>query len=145
MKEYKSYVFLVQICLLALCFLSFSMPGYSQNTQSSAKHPLPKIITFNPDTTIYQEICDGDKDSTVFYSGVVTMAPGKSGHVHSTEIYEEMIMVLSGQAQVRITNGKNLDLEYGNIGFIPPDTEHQVFNTGTTSLKYIYVAVKSIQ
>jgi mannose-6-phosphate isomerase-like protein (cupin superfamily) len=73
----------------------------------------------------------------------VTVSPGKSGDDHSTEIYEEMIVVLEGQGQVRIANQKNLDIKYGNIALIPPNTEHQVFNTGTGNFKYIYIATKT--
>jgi mannose-6-phosphate isomerase-like protein (cupin superfamily) len=120
--------------------------AYSQTKNiknNSIKQPQPKVIAFNPDSTSYQEIFEGDKDSVVFYSGVVTIAPNESGHTHSTEIYEEMIVVLEGQGQVRIVNKNNLDLTFGNIALIPPNTEHQIFNTGTKNFKYIYIATKS--
>jgi mannose-6-phosphate isomerase-like protein (cupin superfamily) len=134
---------LISLTFLTILFISINNHGYSQSTTVPDKPAVPKVITFNPDTTAYQVIFDGDKDSVVFYSGVVTVAPNKSAHVHSTEIYEEMIVVLEGQGQVRITNNKNLDLKFGNIAFIPPNTEHQVFNTGTKNFKYIYVATKA--
>jgi len=51
--------------------------------------------------------------------------------------------VLEGQGEVRILNQKNLELKFGNIAFIPPNTEHQVFNIGTKNLKYIYIATKA--
>lgn len=128
-----------------LTVIKYTYEYNKQDNKISAKFAGPKVITFNPDSTNYQEILDGDKDSVVFYSGVVTMEPNKSGHKHNTEIYEEMIVVLSGQGQVRITNDKPLDLKYGNIAFIPPNTEHQVFNTGLINLKYVYIATKSKQ
>jgi len=128
------------IFLTVLCMIK---KGFSQDRKLPDKSIRPKVITFNPDSTSYQEIFDGDKDSVVFYSGVVTVAPNKSGDDHSTEIYEEMIVVLEGQGQVRIANQKNLDIKYGNIALIPPNTEHQVFNTGTGNFKYIYIATKT--
>jgi len=130
--------------LIMLC-MGINSPGFSQDNNFRGKSAVPKIITFNPDSTSYQEIFDGEKDSVVFYSGVVTVEPNTSGHMHSTEIYEEIIVVLEGEGQVRITKQKNLDLKFGNIAFIPPNTEHQVFNTGTKNFKYIYIATKSKQ
>jgi mannose-6-phosphate isomerase-like protein (cupin superfamily) len=129
--------------LSILSLLIITINSYSQNNNSQTTAAEPKVITFDPDTSSYQEIFNGDKDSVVFYSGVVTLEPYKSGHIHSTEVYEEMIVVFNGQGQVKITNGKTLDLEFGNIAFIPPKTEHQVLNTGNTNLKYIYIATKS--
>ena len=46
-------------------------------------------------------------------------------------------------AIVKITNGKNLNIRYGEIAHIPANTEHQVFNTGSINLKYIYITTKS--
>jgi mannose-6-phosphate isomerase-like protein (cupin superfamily) len=134
---------LTSLIILAILCLCINNTGFSQDNKLQGKFALPKIITFNPDSTTYQEVLDGEKDSTIFYSGVVTILPGDSGHVHSTEIYEEMIVVLEGEGQVRITKQNNLDLKFGNIAFIPPNTEHQVFNTGTKNFKYIYIATKS--
>ena len=140
----KSIQFLSSIIFIALS-LGIMHPGFSQDNQLPGISAVPKIITFNPNSTTYQEILDGEKDSTIFYSGVVTILPGDSGEVHSTEIYEEMIVILEGEGQLRITTQNNLDLKFGNIAFIPPNTEHHVFNTGTKNFKYIYIATKSKQ
>jgi mannose-6-phosphate isomerase-like protein (cupin superfamily) len=135
---------LTSLIILAMFCMSINT-SFSQDNKLPGISAVPKIITFNPDTTSYQEIMNGEKDSTIFYSGVVTIFPSDSGHVHSTEIYEEMIVVLEGEGQVRITKQQNLDLKFGNIAFIPPNTEHQVFNTGIKNFKYIYIATKSKQ
>lgn len=133
----------MSLIILAVMYFSIHNPGYSQSKSVHDTPALPRVITFDPDTTAYQEIFDGANDSLVFYSGVVTIIPDKSGDLHNTEIYEEMIVVLEGEGQVRITKQKDIDLEFGNIAYIPPHTEHQVFNTGTKNLKYIYIAAKS--
>lgn len=125
-------------------YIKYTYEYKEQDYELNSKLAVPKVLTYNPHSTNYQEIFDGEKDSVVFYSGVVTILPKKSGHAHNTEIYEEMIVVLEGQGQVKITNQKNLDIKYGNIAFIPPNTEHQVFNTGSKNFKYIYIATKSI-
>jgi len=103
----------------------------------------PKVITFNPDSIQYQPLLDGEKDSVVFYSSVVTLAPNKSGKIHNSEIYEEIIITLEGEGQLRILKHKNLDVKFGKIALVPPYTEHQMVNTGTKKFKYIYVATKS--
>lgn len=103
----------------------------------------PRIIEFDPKTSDYQPLLDGEHDSTVFHSGLVTLAPGESCEIHNTEMYEEMIIPLEGQGQVNITHYKNLDIQYGKIAFIPPHSEHYISNIGKLNLKYIYVATKS--
>ncbi|MGB9697611.1 MAG: cupin domain-containing protein [Ignavibacteria bacterium] len=133
---------LIYFILTTIFFLVISQQAFSQDIEIGAR-AVPQIIIFNPESTNYQKIFDGEKDSVVFYSGVVTIAPNKAGHLHSTEIYEEMIVVLEGEGQVKITNNRNLDLKFGNVAYIPPNTEHQVFNTGIVNLKYIYIATKS--
>jgi len=123
--------------------VKFTYEYYSGKTTLPLKPAEAKVIAFNPKLDAYQEIFDGGRDSVVFYSGVVTIAPGLSGELHSTEAYEEMIVVLEGEGQVKMTGQKNLDIKFGNIAFIPPDSQHQVINTGTKNLKYIYIAAKS--
>lgn len=125
-----------------LIVLFFFQNGFAQEKKTFS-HATSKIIKFNPEESSYQEILDGEQDSAVFYSGVVTLDPESSGELHSTKTYEELIIVLNGQGLVKIINDKSLELRYGNIAFIPPNSEHQVFNTGPEKLKYIYVATKS--
>lgn len=115
----------------------------AQGQTENKNVPEPKVITFNPESVQYQPLFDGEKDTVVFYSGIVTLAPDKSGELHSTEIYEEIIIPLEGEGQLRISKQKNLDVKFGKIALVPPYTEHQMVNTGTKNFKYIYVATKS--
>jgi mannose-6-phosphate isomerase-like protein (cupin superfamily) len=115
---------------------------FSQVSDINDIDPHPKVISFNPDSIKYQELFNGDKDSVVFYSGVVTLIPGKTGKLHNTEIYEEMIIALEGEGELKIPKYKNLKIKFGNIALVPPNTDHQLINTGKKNFKYIYIATK---
>ena len=117
--------------------------GFSQEKLEGRNYPLPKVISFNPDSIHYQPIFNGEKDSVVFYSGIVTLLPNTSGELHCTDEYEEIIIALEGQGQLKITNQKSLSINFGKIAFVPQNTEHQMFNSGKENFKYIYVATKS--
>ena len=121
----------------------FLNPTFSQQNSYTKKQPIPRVISFNPDSSRYQAILNGENDSVVFTSGVVTLPPNKSGKIHNTEIYQEMIIPLEGEGQLQITNYKNLDVKFGKIAIVPAHTEHHMANTGTKNFKYIYIAVKS--
>jgi mannose-6-phosphate isomerase-like protein (cupin superfamily) len=132
------------IVLFGLNFIIYQNPIYSQgNKKEEKKGPVPKVISFSPDSIQYQSLLEGEKDSAAFYSGVVTLKPNKSGGIHSTENYEEMIIAIEGEGQLKITKGKTLEIKFGKIAFIPPWTEHQTVNIGKKDFKYIYIATKS--
>ena len=129
--------------ILFVALILTAQPLFSQGQDTITSHPRPKIITFNPDSSTYKCLFDGIKDSVAFYSGVVTVAPGESCGTHNTEIYEEMIILLKGVCQLKITGHEDVLLNYGKIAFIPPQTEHNMVNPGPEEAKYIYIAVKS--
>ena len=76
-------------------------------------------------------------------SGVVVLAPGKSVGKHSTKEYEEIVIILEGEGTMLINGGKPLPLKAGWAAYGPPQTEHDVVNTGTGTLKYIYIVAKT--
>jgi quercetin dioxygenase-like cupin family protein len=76
-------------------------------------------------------------------SGVVALARGKSVGKHSTERYEELVIVLQGQGEIQITGGQKLGLHKDEAAYCPPHTEHDVLNTGTDTLRYIYVVAEA--
>ncbi len=117
--------------------------AFSQVMDKPEHYPQPKVITFYPDSAQYQCLFDGEKDSAVFYSGVVTLAPKQTVGSHNTEGYEELIIVLAGYGRMEIAEQKHFDIAYGKIAFCPPYTEHNIVNTGKEDLKYIYIATKA--
>jgi len=87
----------------------------------------------------YQELLSGPPGSAGMKSGLVVLAPGKSVGKHSTEDHEEMVIVLQGAGQMVLANGTRIDISPAAAAFSPPGTEHDVINTGSGLLRYIYV------
>jgi mannose-6-phosphate isomerase-like protein (cupin superfamily) len=117
--------------------------GHVQSQKENDQTPNPRIMSFNPDSNLNQSIFKGEKDSVVFYSGVVTLFPDSSAELHNSEIYEEMIITLEGEGELRVPNKGIFPVKFGKIALVPPNTDHQMLNTGTKNLKYIYIATKA--
>jgi mannose-6-phosphate isomerase-like protein (cupin superfamily) len=115
----------------------------AQTADTNKIQPLPKLITLNLDSTSYQEIFEGPPATVGMHSGLVTLKPGETVGHHNTNSYEEMIVILSGSGEVIFEKGGSLPIKYGVIAYCPPNTEHDVKNTGTIPLKYIYIASKT--
>jgi mannose-6-phosphate isomerase-like protein (cupin superfamily) len=75
-------------------------------------------------------------------SGYVTLAPGTAGEEHSTEAYEEMIVVIEGSA---IMHSGDIDRNFTavQVAYVPPHTIHLMKNGGSTVLKYLYIVTKT--
>jgi mannose-6-phosphate isomerase-like protein (cupin superfamily) len=72
-------------------------------------------------------------------SGVVSLEPGHAVGRHSTHAREELIVVLEGSGEVLVVGGDAVPLEAGAGAYVPPEQEHDVVNTGTGPLRYVYV------
>ncbi len=79
--------------------------------------------------------------SSKIRSGFVCLLPKCSGEEHSTEAYEEMIIILGGQAVLHSGDTDN-SLTTGQVAYVPPFTKHLMRNNGTMTLKYLYVVTK---
>jgi quercetin dioxygenase-like cupin family protein len=76
------------------------------------------------------------------HSGLVVVEPSHSVGKHSTKSYEEAIVVFSGTGEFRVVGGPTLQMSANAVVYCPPNTEHDVVNTGTSTLRYLYVAAK---
>lgn len=72
-------------------------------------------------------------------SGFVRLKPRESVGVHSTNENEETLIGLQGRGKVEIEGHEDLRLSSGTIAYIPPQLRHNVTNTGTELLEYVYV------
>jgi mannose-6-phosphate isomerase-like protein (cupin superfamily) len=106
--------------------------------------PEPRIINIEPDKeSEHLVVLSGPPQTVSMRSGVVTLEPEGSVGLHSTENYEELIIILEGQATILVKGRTPVMAESGNAFYCPPDTEHDVFNSGTEPLRYIYIVAET--
>jgi len=105
--------------------------------------PSAKVIPIDPDATEYVRLLGGPPETVTMHSGLVVLEPGASVGVHNTENYEEVVVVLDGVGKMKITGGPELNLKASTMAYCPPRTEHNVTNTGSNTLRYIYIVANA--
>ncbi len=101
-------------------------------------NPKPFVQNISLRSNEYIELFDLSRNLKL-RSGYVTLAPGKEVGTHSTKGYEEMIVFLEGEGEVVAGKDCKNEVKKGSIAYNPPNTEHNVINTGSEDLKYIYI------
>jgi mannose-6-phosphate isomerase-like protein (cupin superfamily) len=86
----------------------------------------------------YQPLLEGVPQTAGMRSGRMFLKPGQHCERHSTEAHEEMLIFLAGSGRVLLDGGVVLDVSRGRIAYIPPYLTHEVHNTGSVPLVYIY-------
>ena len=71
-------------------------------------------------------------------SGRVRLAPGKSIGLHNTKGNEELLVFLAGRGSAMIGEDLRLEVGAGRAAYIPPQTAHDIVNTGTEPLVYVF-------
>ncbi len=99
----------------------------------------PVLIPFAKAGVRHTNLLDGLPQTHVLRSGQITLIPGDSVSLHSTQEGEELIIPLSGRGQLNGPGMDRLPVEPGGMLFIPPQTWHTVVNTGDEPLVYVYV------
>ena len=99
----------------------------------------PRVLRIDPSAVEYTRLLGGPPDTVTMRSGSVVLLPGQSVGKHNTGEYEEVIVVLAGAGEMRISGGSDLKLDRHSVAYCPPATEHDVVNTGTEPLRYVYV------
>lgn len=72
-------------------------------------------------------------------SGFVVLKPKSSIGLHSTEKRQEIIVILEGRARVYYGRRGKFELGENSFVYLPPGTFHNVENTGSGWLKYLYI------
>jgi mannose-6-phosphate isomerase-like protein (cupin superfamily) len=85
-----------------------------------------------------QKLLSGRPQTLGMRSGRVYLAPDEACGQHSTKDREEMLVFLAGRGQLFIGEQDELEVGQGKIAYIPPNTLHNVKNTGTVPLVYVY-------
>jgi quercetin dioxygenase-like cupin family protein len=71
--------------------------------------------------------------------GSVRLKPGESVGWHTTAGNEESLVILRGSGVANIEGRADLPLSGKNLAYIPPATRHNVTNTGTEVLEYVWI------
>ena len=111
--------------------------------QKSLAQPEAKVIKADTQGKDYVRLLGGPPETCSMRSGAVALQPGKTVGKHSTETYEELVVVLEGEGVMLLNGDQELPLKVGVVAYCPPNTEHDVKNTGSTVLRYIYVVAKA--
>jgi len=129
-----------------LAVILFLLPGLAVPPVAAADGaagPRVKVVNLEPGDSPYLVLLGGPPETASLRSGLVTLAPGASIEKHNTENYEEMLVPLEGEGDVRITGQPPVRIRPGLITYAPAHTEHDVTNTGTTRLRYIFIVARA--
>ncbi len=124
----------------AILQVTFPFPTSGQSTSPQRK---PHVIHLNPTAIESADVFKGPPQTHTMRSGYMVLAPSKSVGKHSTRAYEEAVIVLAGKGEMRITGGPTLELSAVSIAYCPPMTEHDVVNTGSDTLRYVWLVAKA--
>jgi mannose-6-phosphate isomerase-like protein (cupin superfamily) len=87
----------------------------------------------------YQRLISKDSGSFGIKSGHVILKPGENIGGHTTGEREEMIIILKGNGELTVDEDTILKIDKDSILYIEPETRHDIKNTGSTILEYIFV------
>jgi len=129
-----------RISIVPIILIALSLHSYAQ--KNSVKL-IPKLITLDQISPDSVQILNGPPETVTMHSGYMVLAPLKSVGRHSTKDNEEVIVVLAGKGEMRIRGGITLHLHPCCVAYCPPNTEHDVANTGTDTLRYVYIVARA--
>ncbi len=131
----------VENCIVSFIFLTGTVfvIGCNSNGIASSRvtqEYLSMRLSSQPE---YQALLRGTPQTCGMRSGRVYLKPGEDCGTHSTEANEEMLVFLAGKG-VSLTGQEEIAREVGkdSIIYIPPYTVHNIKNTGTDPLVYVY-------
>jgi thioredoxin:protein disulfide reductase len=123
--------------------LQLTIDASIKPTAISSLEVSPIVKTLPLDKSEYFEVL-GKSEAHSLHSGLVTLEPGKDVGSHSTDNYEELIIVLDGHGEIEIDGAGRTSISKGQIAYNPPQTKHNVFNNGSSPLRYIYIVTLAI-
>lgn len=101
-----------------------------------------KITDVKIDTSQYQRLL-AKGESVSMRSGRIILEKGESVGEHSTDNYEEFVIVLVGEGLAENHLGEKIPIREGQVIYIPPYSKHNIHNVNSKMLMYIYVVAKA--
>jgi quercetin dioxygenase-like cupin family protein len=81
-------------------------------------------------------------NSAIMHSGLVTLGKDECIGEHSTGNHEELIVIIEGKGEIEAEVNGRKKIGKGEAAYNPPHTKHNVYNTNSEVLKYIYIVAK---
>jgi len=94
-------------------------------------------------TERYQRLLDKDSGSLGIKAGHVILKPGENVGEHTTAEREELVIILKGSGEAAIDRQDILKIANNAILYIPPETTHDIKNTGSNNLEYIFLTSRA--
>ena len=85
------------------------------------------------------ELLQGAPQTGGMRGGSVRLKPGESVGWHSTSQNEEALVILHGIGVAKVEGQADVPLKENMMAYIPPSTRHNVTNTGSVALEYVWV------
>jgi mannose-6-phosphate isomerase-like protein (cupin superfamily) len=121
---------------LATILISILFVGPALRPQTPPPQPLTlPLACAGKDCSLLR----GKPQTAGMRSGYVRLEPGETVGWHSTGKNEETLVVLKGSGEALIKGRAGMPFEAPHLVYIPPASEHNVKNTGSQVLEYVYV------
>jgi mannose-6-phosphate isomerase-like protein (cupin superfamily) len=109
----------------------------------SQEKPHAKVVKLEGAGKHDTVLLGGPPETVTIRSGLVILQPGQTVGKHSTDTREEMLVVLEGKGAMMFNGGSRLEVDPDHILYCPPQTEHDVTNTGSGVLRYVYIVASA--
>ena len=119
--------------LIGLSLTVALLPTFSQ---TSRPHPLTLLLQCPGGDC---PLLKGAPQTAGMRSGYVRLKPGETVGWHTTGKNEESLVILSGHGEARLEGQQARPFSAPALVYIPPAQRHNVANTGTRILEYVYV------
>jgi len=129
MKRTKTVSFLSASLLIAITI-------WAQEKQAKREPLTFPLDCANGDCPLLK----GAPQTSGMRGGSVKLRPGESVGWHSTGEHEEALVILCGKGAANIEGRADVPVHEKMLAYIPPGTKHNVTNTGTELLEYVWVA-----
>jgi mannose-6-phosphate isomerase-like protein (cupin superfamily) len=106
---------------------------------SQSTPPKHQPATMSLDCSADCPLLKGAPQTAGLRSGFVRLKPGDTVGWHTTGANEETLVILHGKGEAEIEGAAAMPITEKMIAYIPPETRHNVKNTGEASLEYVYV------
>ncbi len=126
----------IKATLLALLLMSFALALPPLFSQSPRPSPLSiELQCAGGDCPLLR----GVPQTAGMRSGFVRLKSGETVGWHTTGGNEESLVILHGRGEARIEGRAAQPFIAPELVYIPPVTRHNVANTGSELLEYVYV------